>query len=29
MATPAGVAVTSAGAVVYSDATTGLIRSIG
>jgi DNA-binding beta-propeller fold protein YncE len=29
MATPAGVAVTPAGAVVYSDATTGQIRSIG
>jgi hypothetical protein len=29
MATPAGVAVTAAGAVVYSDATTGQIRSIG
>ena len=29
MATPAGVVVTSAGDVVYSDAATGLIRSIG
>jgi sugar lactone lactonase YvrE len=29
MATPAGVAVTSSGAVVYCDATTGVIRSIG
>jgi hypothetical protein len=29
MATPAGVAVTPGGAVVYSDATTGMIRSIG
>ena len=29
MATPAGVVVTSAGDVVYSDATSGLIRSIG
>jgi hypothetical protein len=29
MVTPAGIAVTAAGAVVYSDATTGMIRSIG